>query len=72
MQRKKYTEEQVIQILKEGKAGTPVSELCRKYGMCDASYYTWKAKYAGMTTGDFERLKSLEAETRRLMQIVAE
>ena len=72
MQRKKYTEEQIIQVLKEGEAGTPVSELCRKYGMSDASYYTWKAKYAGMTTSDLKRLKSLEAENRRLKQIVAE
>jgi putative transposase len=72
MQRKKYTEEQIIQVLKEGEAGTPVSELCRKYGMSDASYYTWKAKYAGMTASDLKRLKSLEAENRRLKQIVAE
>jgi len=49
MQRKKYTEEQIIQVLKEGEAGTKVSDLCRKYGMSDASYYTWKAKYAGLT-----------------------
>lgn len=72
MQRKKYTEEQIIQVLKEGEAGTPVSELCRKYGMSDASYYTWKAKYSGMTASDLKRLKSLEEENRRLKQIVAE
>ncbi len=72
MQRKKYTEEQIIQVLKEGEAGTPVSELCRKYGMSDASYYTWKSKYAGMTASDLKRLKSLEEENRRLKQIVAE
>jgi len=72
MQRKKYTEDQIIQVLKEGEAGTPVSELCRKYGMSDASYYTWKGKYAGMTVSDLKRLKSLEEENRRLKQIVAE
>ncbi len=72
MQKKKYTEEQIIQVLKEGEAGTPVAELCRKYGMSDASYYTWKAKYSGMTASDLRRLKSLEEENRRLKQIVAE
>jgi putative transposase len=72
MQRKKYTEEQIIQVLKEGKAGTPVSELCRKYGMSDASYYTWKAKYAGLTVSELKRLKALEDENHRSKQIVAD
>jgi putative transposase len=69
---KRYTEEQIIAVLKEGEAGAKVAELCRKYGMSDASYYNWKAKYAGMTISDLKRLKSLEAENRRLKQIVAE
>jgi putative transposase len=72
MQRKKYTEEQIIQVLKEGEAGTPVSELCRKYGMSDASYYTWKVKYAGLTVSELKRLKALEDENRRLKEIVAD
>jgi putative transposase len=72
MQRKKYTEEQIIQVLKEGEAGTPVSELCRKYGMSDASYYTWETKYAGLTVSELKRLKALEDENRRLKQIVAD
>jgi putative transposase len=72
MVHKKYTEEQIIQVLKEGEAGASVSDLCRKYGMSDASYYNWKAKYAGMTVSDLRRLKALEAENRRLKQIVAE
>jgi putative transposase len=72
MRRKKYTEEQIIQVLKEGEAGTPVSELGRKYGMSDATYYNWKSKYSGMTANDFKRLKALEEENRRLKQIVAE
>jgi putative transposase len=72
MQRKKYTEEQIIQVLKEGGAGTPVSELCRKYGMSDASYYTWKVKYAGLTVSELKRLKALEDENRRLKEIVAD
>ena len=72
MQKKKYTEEQIIAVLKEGEAGTPVSELCRKYGMSDASYYNWKARYAGLTVSELKRLKSLEEENRRLKQIVGE
>ena len=53
-------------MLKEGEAGGRVADLCRKYGMSDASYYNWKAKYTGMTVGDLRRLKALEAENRRL------
>ena len=72
MKRKKYTEEQIIQVLKEGEAGAPVADLCRKYGMSDGSYYNWKAKYAGLTVSELKRLKALEEENRRLKQIVAE
>ena len=72
MVRKRYTEEQVIQVLKEGEAGATVADLCRRYGMSEASYYNWKAKYAGMTVSELRRLKSLEAENRQLKQIVAE
>jgi len=69
---RQYTEEQIIAVLKEGEAGTPVSELCRKYGMSDATYYNWKSKYSGMTVSDLKKLKALEEENRRLKQIVAE
>jgi len=72
MVRKKYTEEQIIAVLKEAEAGTKLPDLCRKYGMSEATYYNWKAKYAGMTVNDLKRLKSLEDENRRLKQIVAE
>ena len=72
MQHKRYTEEQIIQVLKEGEAGTSVAELSRKYGISDASYYNWKAKYAGLSVSELKRLKSLEEENRRLKQIVAE
>ena len=72
MQRKKYTEEQIIQVLKEGEAGAKVSDLSRKYGMSDATYYNWKSKYSGMTASDLKRLKALEEENRRLKQIVGE
>ena len=72
MVRKRYTEEQIIAVLREGGAGTGVSDLCRKYGMSDATYYNWKARYAGLTVSDLKRLKALEEENRRLKQIVAE
>jgi putative transposase len=69
---KRYTEEQIIAVLKEGEAGAKVSDLCRKYGMSDATYYNWKSKYAGMSVSDVKRLKALEEENRRLKQIVGE
>jgi putative transposase len=72
MVRKKYTEEQIIAVLKEGEAGARVADLCRKYGMSDATYYNWKTKYAGLTVSELKRLKALEEENRRLKQIVAE
>jgi putative transposase len=72
MVRKRYTEEQIIAVLREGEAGTRVADLCRKYGMSDATYYNWKAKYAGLTVSELKRLKSLEEENRRLKQIVGE
>ena len=72
MARKRYTEEQIIAVLKEGEAGTKVAELCRKHGISDATYYNWKAKYAGLTVSELRRLKTLEAENRQLKQIVAE
>ena len=71
MVRKRYTEERIIQVLREGEAGARVADLCRKYGMSEATY-NWKAKYAGMTVSDVKRLKALEDENRRLKQIVAE
>jgi len=69
---RQYTEEQIIAVLKEGAAGAKVADLCRKYGMSDASYYNWKSKYAGLTVSELKRLKALEEENRRLKQIVAE
>lgn len=72
MVRKRYTEEQIIQMLREGEAGAKVTDLCRKYGISVGTYYNWKSKYAGMTVSDLRRLKSLEVENRRLKQIVGE
>ena len=72
MQRKRYTEEQIIAVLREAEAGAKITGLCRKYGMSDATYYNWKAKYAGLTVSELKRLKALEDENRRLKQIVAD
>jgi putative transposase len=72
MRAKRYTEEQIISVLKEGEAGASIGDLCRRYGISNATYYNWKSKYTGMTVSDVRRLKSLEAENRRLKQIVAE
>jgi putative transposase len=68
----KYTGEQIIAVLKEAEAGARVADLYRKYGMSDATYYNWKAKYAGLTVSELKRLKALEEENRRLKQIVAD
>jgi len=72
MKAKRYTEEQIIAVLREGEAGAKVADLSRKYGMSDATYYNWKAKYAGLTVSELKRLKALEEENRRLKQIVGE
>ena len=72
MVRKRYTEEQIIAVLNEAAAGAKTADLCRKHGMSDATFYNWKAKYAGLTVSELKRLKSLEDENRRLKQIVAQ
>ena len=70
--RKRYTEEQIIGILKEAEAGAVVADLCRRHGISNASFYNWKAKYSGLTISELKRLKTLEDENRRLKQIVAD
>ena len=72
MVRKRYTEEQIIAVLNEAESGAKTADLCRKHGMSDATFYNWKAKYAGLTVSELKRLKSLEDENRRLKQIVAQ
>jgi len=72
MKQGKYTEEQIVKILQEADAGVKVSDLCRKYGFSDATYYNWKAKYGGMGVSEIKRLRQLEDENRRLKQIVAD
>ena len=72
MVHKRYTEEQIIAVLNEAESGARTADLCRKHGMSDATFYNWKAKYAGLTVSELKRLKSLEDENRRLKQIVAQ
>jgi putative transposase len=72
MKRKRFSEEQIIRILKEAEAGVAVKDLCRNHGMSDASFYTWRAKYGGMDVSEAKRLRGLEDENRKLKQIVAE
>ena len=70
--RKKYTEEQITQILKEAEVSNNVSDTLRKYGVDDSSYYRWKAKYGGMDSKSIQRLRELERENARLKRIVAD
>lgn len=70
--RKKYTEEQITQILKEAEVSNNVSDTLRKYGVNDSSYYRWKAKYGGMDSKSIQRLRELERENARLKRIVAD
>ncbi len=72
MKKVRYSEEQIISIIKEAEAGISVTELCRKYGVSDQTYYNWKAKYGGMTVSDARKLKQLEDENRRLKHLVAD
>lgn len=72
MKRSRYSEDQIVGILKEAEAGISVAELCRKYGMSDATYYNWKAKYGGMIASDLKKLKQYESENSKLKQMVAE
>ena len=72
MKRSRFTETQIIRILKEVEGGRTVKEVCREYGMSDATYYNWNAKYGGMTASDIKRLKELEQENRRLKQMYAD
>ena len=72
MRTKRFTEEQIIGVLKEAEAGAKTKELCRKYGISEATFYNWKAKYSGMTVSEARRLRELEAENAKLKKLLAE
>ena len=72
MRRSRFSEDQIIAILREHEAGMKTAELCRKHGISDATFYTWKAKYGGMTVSETARLRTLEDESRRLKRLLAE
>lgn len=72
MKRSKFTEEQIISILREQEAGAKTAELCRKHGMSEATFYAWKAKFGGMDVSNAKRLKVLEEENARLKRLLAE
>jgi len=72
MKRGRFSEERIIAVLKEAEAGAKVAELCRKYGISDATFYIWRSRYGGLEVSELRRLRQLEEENRRLKGIVAD
>ena len=72
MKRKRFTEEQIIAVLREHEAGSKAADLARKHGISEATLYNWKAKYGGMDVSDAKRLKALEDENAKLKKLLAE
>lgn len=73
MSGKKYSNEQIVKILREGEQGTvSIAEVCRRHGISDASYYTWRKKFHGMQVPEVRRLRDLEHENERLKKLLAE
>lgn len=72
MKRSKFTESQIIAILKQNESGIPVPELCREHGISSATFYKWRSKYSGMDASLIKRMKELEEENRRLKKMYAE
>jgi putative transposase len=72
MKRNRFTEEQIIGILKEHELGAKTADLCRKHGMSEATLYNWKAKFGGMDVSEAKRLRALEDENRKLKKLLAE
>ncbi len=72
MKRKRFSEEQIIAVLKESAAGAKTDELCRRHGISSATFYNWRKKYGGLEVSDAKRLRELESENARLKRIVAD
>jgi putative transposase len=72
MRRSRFTQEQIIGVLKEHQAGGSTADLCRKHGISEATFYTWRSKYGGMEVSDAKRLKGLEEENAKLKKLLAE
>jgi putative transposase len=72
MKRSRFTQDQIIGILKEHQAGASAADLCRKHGISDATFYTWRSKYGGMEVSEARRLKALEEENAKLKRLLAE
>ena len=70
--KKRFTEEQIIKVLKEHEAGAGTGDLCRRVGISNATFYKWKAKYGGMDVSDAKKLRALESENTRLKKLLAE
>lgn len=72
MRKSRFTEEQIIKMLKEHAAGLSAGDLCRKYGISDATFYKWRSRYSGMEVSEARKLKGLEEENRKLKKLLAE
>jgi putative transposase len=72
MRKSRFSEEQIIAILREQDAGSPTADVCRRHGISGATFYKWKAKYGGLDVSDAKRLKSLEDENAKLKKLLAE
>ena len=72
MKRSRFSEEQIIGILREQEGGQPTADVCRRYGICGATFYKWKAKYGGLDVSEARRLKGLEDENAKLKKLLAE